>query len=91
MSDDELMALIISVDPQAVRIPPGIKAIADRIEDASRRAALEEARQAAEFVASRYSRHTPHPAEHPHVQGVREGTLESLDAIRALANGDKNG
>ena len=38
MTDDELLVLMKRVDPQAVRLPPGIKAIAAEIEAVEREA-----------------------------------------------------
>ncbi|MFL9943668.1 hypothetical protein [Paraburkholderia graminis] len=95
MNDEQILDVIKSVcgfDGAGVeRFRAEALIIGRAVEQASRRAALEEAITAAEFVASRYNSHTPHPAEHPHVQGMRDGTFESLKAIRALAKETNNG
>lgn len=36
MTDDDLMKLMLKADPRCVRIPPGVRAIADEIEAAER-------------------------------------------------------
>jgi hypothetical protein len=46
MTDNELFALIKRVDPRAMRIPPGIRKIADEIERAAREAVLKEITEA---------------------------------------------
>lgn len=36
MSDEDLMKLMLKVDPQTARIPPGVRAIANAVEAAER-------------------------------------------------------
>jgi hypothetical protein len=50
MTDDELMALMVKVDPLTRRIPEGIRAIAQSIESLVRAQALEDAAKVCESL-----------------------------------------
>lgn len=54
MNERELFALVKRVDPLAVRLPPGIKTIADEIIRVERERLVAEAQRVKDMIATKY-------------------------------------
>lgn len=83
MTDEDLFKLVKQAHRDAVRIPPGVREIADAIWQASRRSALKEAALCADKHADAFDG-DPLPGAVPTVR-ERNACRGVADAIRALS------